>query len=358
MSNSYLNKLLFLASLVLILDFSLQNKFQLNLLIQKSAAQEVPENMTLRDRIKQRRANRQIEKSEINNAQANGEKIEIAGDYEFNLIHDGIKRLYKVHVPKHYRTNVASPMLVAFHGGGGDMHYQSNDAYYGLITASEEKNFIAVFPNGYSQFNSGKFATWNAGNCCAKARDQQIDDVGFVKKMILEVNQKFNINQERIFATGMSNGAMMTYRLACEMADTFKAIAAVAGTDNTISCKPSKPVSILHIHAKNDDHVQYEGGAGKNAVDISKITEFTSVPASIAKWVKLNHCEAKPNISLKNEGAICEKYSACSGNTEVKVCTTETGGHSWPGGNKVRGKEPTSKAISANEVIWDFFMHQ
>ncbi|MDN8872721.1 prolyl oligopeptidase family serine peptidase, partial [Staphylococcus aureus] len=84
---------------------------------------------------------------------------------------------------------------------------------------------------------------------------------------------------KRVYATGMSNGGMMAYRLACEASDIFKAIAAVAGTDNTLSCTPAKPISILHIHAKDDDHVLFAGGAGKEAFrDLSQVTEFMSVP--------------------------------------------------------------------------------
>ncbi|MEQ1722916.1 MAG: poly(3-hydroxybutyrate) depolymerase, partial [Pseudobdellovibrio sp.] len=160
-----------------------------------------------------------------------------------------------------------------------------------------------------------------------------------------------------IFATGMSNGAMMAYRLACELPETFAAIAGVAGTDNTTECKSSKPISVLHIHAKDDDHVLFDGGAGKNAFkDRAQINEFTSVKDTIAKWVKINSCNEKPERILEKTGAYCERYTKCKSNTTVQLCVTETGGHSWPGGKKPRnvGGVP-STAISANDVMWDFF---
>jgi polyhydroxybutyrate depolymerase len=92
------------------------------------------------------------------------------GDYRFTFAHDGITREYLVHVPKSYRADRATPMLVALHGGGGDADFQAHDSKYGLISKSDAAGFIAVFPSGYSRFPSGVFATWNAGTCCGAAQ--------------------------------------------------------------------------------------------------------------------------------------------------------------------------------------------
>lgn len=300
----------------------------------------------LREKIKQRWLKKQQEKPAPE-----------LGPHTYTIKHDGIDRHYFVHVPPSYNAKIPTPLVVAMHGGGGDMSLQASPDYYDLTPKSDKEGFIIVFPNGSSKLKSGKLATWNAGTCCGHARDKKIDDVGFIKKMVGNITQQYNIDQKRIFATGMSNGGLMAYRLACELPQTFRAIAAVAGTDNTSDCKPAQPVSVLHIHAKNDDHVLFNGGAGKEAFgDRTKITEFTSVPATIAKWVKLNSCATSPKRSLEKSQAYCETYSNCSSGTEVQLCVTETGRHSWPGGKKIRrGKESPSTAISATDVIWDFF---
>jgi len=277
------------------------------------------------------------------------------GDYVRTLEQGGVTRTYRIHVPRAYQATVPAPLVLAFHGGGGDMDYMAKDKRYGLISKAEAEGFVVVFPNGYSKFRSGKFATWNAGACCAKARDNNSDDVGFVRAIIRNLTAELNIDRQRIYAIGMSNGGMMSYRLACEMADTFAAIAAVAGTDNTLSCAPRKPLSILHIHAANDDRVLFNGGAGAKFRDESKVTDFTSVPATIAKWVKLNQCKAQPQRLLEKPGAYCEHYSHCNANVQVQLCVTEGGGHSWPGGSKPRAGEPPSQALSANDIIWNFF---
>jgi polyhydroxybutyrate depolymerase len=310
---------------------------------------------TIRERIKQRWIKKQQDKPASESSTDSTTRIDKPGDYTFSIVHDGLTRMYRVHVPRIYSAATPAPLVLAFHGGGGDMNYHATDKYYGLISKSETAGFVAVFPNGFSKLNSGKFATWNAGACCASARDENVDDAGFVRKIIGNATSQLNIDRNKIYATGMSNGGMMAYRLACEMADTFKAIAAVAGTDNTTSCAPKAPISILHIHARNDDHLLYNGGAGKTFRDQSKVSDFTSVPATISKWVKLNSCNPTPQRVLDTPGAFCDKYSQCRGDVAVQLCVTETGGHSWPGGTKPRGDEPASQAISANDVMWTFF---
>lgn len=149
----------------------------------------------------------------------------------------------------------------------------------------------------------------------------------------------------------------MSYRLACELSDVIKGIAAVAGTDNTVNCTPKNPISVLHIHAKNDDHVLFNGGSGKSLSDNKdKVTDFASVPTTVSKWVKLNACNDVPKRVLEKSGAYCDLYTGCKNGVKVQLCVTETGAHSWPGGEKIRrGAEETSKAISANDVMWEFF---
>lgn len=302
--------------------------------------------------------NRQQRRQNIqrNHAAATSENTKLSqpGDYRFSIEYGGHTRFYRVHVPKNYDATKPTPLLFALHGGGGNMDYQANDANYGLIRKSEETGFLVVFPNGYSRRANGALATWNAGNCCAAARDENIDDAGFIRRVFDNLTRQLNVDRERVYATGMSNGAMMSYRLACEASDIFRAIAPVAGTDNTRSCQPKRRVSVLHIHAKNDSHVLFNGGVGPGAPSKDLVTDFVSVPSTVAKWAKLNECAAPPERTMENAGAYCERYS-CANRTEVQLCVTETGGHSWPGGNKERGSEPTSKAISANDVMWDFF---
>lgn len=279
-----------------------------------------------------------------------------AGDYEYTVMLDEVERRYLIHVPPSYDKKQALPLVLYYHGGGGNMNHSARA--YGWKETADREGFIVVFTNGDSRLPQDKFATWNAGNCCGYARDAKIDDVGYTKLVIKDIESKFLIDANRIFATGMSNGGIMSYRLACEMAETFRAVASVAGTDGMATCTPIQPISVLHIHAKDDDHVLIGGGAGSEAFrDLDTVADFLSVDDTIARWVKRNNMNPTPERVLKVSGAYCDLYTSAENSAQVKLCVTETGGHSWPGSRAARGKSP-SRAIIANDVIWDFFKNQ
>jgi polyhydroxybutyrate depolymerase len=276
-------------------------------------------------------------------------KIE-SGDYEFEIKNDNEKRFYLLHVPHSYNGKSTS-LILAFHGGMGNAEQMSKD--YDLKQKSDKEGFIVAFPNGASRFPSGKFATWNAGNCCGNAVKNQSDDVKFVKAIIKDIKLKANI--KKIYAIGMSNGGMFSYRLACEMSDTFSAIVAVSGTNNFDKCNPKNPISIMHIHGLEDKHVLFYGGCGP---DCKAETEFVSVPDTISSWVKRNNCNKESQRVFKNEGTYCDLYTGCDYNVQVKLCVVKNGGHSWPGSKKATNElkaSNSSQSISANDEIWKFF---
>lgn len=296
---------------------------------------------TLRERLKARAEQRRAERGQ----EAPLQELQVQG------------RQVLVHLPKAHDAGRPLPLVLAFHGGGGHAAYMADDAKYGLQRKADEAGFIVAFPNGYSKLPAGKFATWNAGGCCGDARDRGSDDVGFARAVVEALKTRYRIDAGRVFATGMSNGGMLSHRLACEAADVFRAVASVAGTDATASCTPGRAISVLHIHARDDDHVLFNGGAGPGAFrDESKVMSFTSVPETISRWVQRDHCAAPPQRSVDKPAAYCETYSGCGGGVQVQLCVTETGGHSWPGADSVRrGKAAASQALDANDVIWRFF---
>ena len=283
-------------------------------------------------------------------ADPNPTRITSPGDYRFSFVHDGITREYLVHVPRSYRE-APTPMLVALHGGGGDADFQADDSKYKLISKSEQAGFIAVFPNGYSRLG-GILATWNAGACCGAAQKNNVDDVGFLREVIERVERQASIDRKRVFMTGMSNGALMSWRMACEASDLVRGIAPVEGTDNTAFCKPSRPVPVIEFHSLDDDHIPLNGGRGVSALTD---TNFTSVPATQAKWVQLNRAIPDARRVLTMPGAHCDLHPAKAGGAPVELCLTDTGGHSWPGGGTQQGRKQPSMAISANDLMWNFF---
>ncbi len=275
---------------------------------------------------------------------------------EFSIEVGGATRRYLVHVPASYDATRPAPLVLALHGGGGNMQHMAKDEHYGIVSKSDRAGFIVAFPNGTGAMGD-KFATWNAGACCGKARDTRVDDVAFLRAVVADLQGRYAIDARRIFAMGMSNGGMMSHRLACDAADLFAGIASVAGTDNTLGCAPARPIPVLHIHARNDDHVLFDGGAGPGAFrDESKVTQFVSVPQTISNWVTRNGCSGAAREVLAVPGARCEVHEGCRGGATVELCVTDDGKHSWPGGGVTTlSRQQPSQAINANDVIWDFF---
>jgi polyhydroxybutyrate depolymerase len=160
------------------------------------------------------------------------------------------------------------------------------------------------------------------------------------------------IDTNRIYATGMSNGGIMSQRLACEAADLIAAIAPVAGTLNFSPCTPSRPVSVIEFHGTADQHLPYEGGFGpESLVDVN----FASVQDSIDFWTAFNGCVHQPQTDSFAD-IQHESWRECKDSTAVELFTVINGGHSWPGGEtgRPRADQPT-QSISATELIWDFF---
>lgn len=275
-----------------------------------------------------------------------------AGEHEFKIG----SRKYLVYIPARYDPKVPAPLVLFFHGGGGHMEQAAAD--YGWEEKAETEGFIVAFPNGSSRLPRQRLATWNAETCCGYARDQKVDDVRFTQQVIADIRSRVHIDTAKIFATGMSNGGMMVHTLACTMADTFAAVASVAGTDGNADCSPSRPISVMHIHAKDDTHVIFTGGAGEDSFrDESKVTDFISVRETVERWIERNHSDPVPRRVLDVPGAYGDLYTSKENRSQVEVIVTETGGHSWPGMRPVRGKV-SSAAINADDIIWDFFKAQ
>ncbi|MBN1580516.1 MAG: polyhydroxybutyrate depolymerase, partial [Anaerolineae bacterium] len=242
-----------------------------------------------------------------------------------------------------------APVVLVFHGGGGNA--ENVQWMIGFTATADAENFIVVYPNGTGRLKD-KLFTWNGGTCCGYAVSEAVDDVGFVEALIEDLAGVASIDRQRIYATGMSNGAMMSYRLACELSDVTAAIGPVAATQNVDLCEPERPVPVIHFHGDNDQHAPYEGGVGAESL---AGVDFASVEETIDFWVKHNGCMADPQE--KQTGDIVHTvYADCDQGADVELYTVVGGGHAWPGGKPgwPGGDEPTQD-ISANELMWAFF---
>jgi len=244
------------------------------------------------------------------------------------LNYDSIDRTYLLHVPPSYDGLSAVPLVVALHGyTGNGPGFQSET---GFSNKADLNNFIVVYPEG-----TGSPRSWNAGNCCGTAMTNDIDDVGFISALIDTLSANYNIDSIRIYATGFSNGSMMSYRLAAELSDKIAAIAAGSGQMVLDECDPVRAVPIMHLHSLNDDVVLYEGS--------SEGFIYPSVEAVIDIWVEINDCETVPDTIINNGNLMVRKWAALSHNADIVLFTTSTGGHSW------------LTSIPATDSIWAFF---
>src|SRR5689334_19667474 len=211
------------------------------------------------------------------------------GDYTFEVMQKGRGRNYIVHSPQAAST-ASKPVVINLHGGGGNAKNQQS--YSRMDVLANREGFLVVYPNGTGRFGD-HLLTWNAGTCCGSALKDNVDDVGFVRAVIDDLAQRTPIDRSRVYATGLSNGAMMTYRLAAEAPDLIAAIAPVAGAMVLSAFNPKRPVPIMHIHSVDDPRALYAGGLGPAFPLTNSRVEHPAVEDVIARWVEFDGC-AKP----------------------------------------------------------------
>lgn len=274
------------------------------------------------------------------------------GDYNGSLSVDGRQRSYILHLPPSYNNKTKMPLVIVLHGGGGNAENIMTTT--GFSAKADAAGFIVVYPNGTSRLNNDNLLTWNAGNCCGYALDNNVDDVSFIRALIDELLGRLAVDPARIYATGMSNGGMMCYLLACQLSDKIAAIAPVAGAMGMDNCYPTQPVSVIIFHGTADEHVLYYGGKPLKQVDNHPRID-KSVSYAVNFWVKANDCF--PVSQKEVMGTIIkETYSGGKDGSEVVLYTIVDGKHAWPGGTSgwLGGDVPT-KELSATDVMWDFF---
>lgn len=269
------------------------------------------------------------------------------------LQHDGLERTYRLYVPSSLDADAAVPLVVALHGGLGSGDQFIENAHWREV--AEQGGFVLVAPDGL-MLGALEIRTWNGGDdyCCGPAQAEGVDDVGFVLAVIEDVATELSIDSDRVFATGHSNGAILSYRLACEAADVFAAIAPYAGSLGVDECDPSRPVSVLHLHGDADLSHPIQGGVGENSV---VGVEFNSAFESVDRWVGFNGCSGQPVVAV-DQVLDVSNWESCDTPAVVTLAVIIGGSHAWPGGVRVLPEvlgEP-SQDIDASSYIWEFFL--
>lgn len=257
--------------------------------------------------------------------------------------HDGLTRSYRLYVPASYNANTAVPLVFNLHGYTSNASQQE---FYGDFRGiADTANFILVHPDGTLDGSGNRF--WNAFGASGG-----VDDVGFISALIDKIDEDYNIDLNRVYSCGMSNGGFMSYRLACELSNRITAIASVTGTmaiNAPATCNPSKPTPIMQIHGTADPTVPYSGNSTMTAIE--SVVDF---------WVNKNNCNPTPIVTAvpnTNTTDMCTAehylYTNGSNGSTVEFFKIQGGGHTWPNAPITIGV--TNRDIDASVEIWRFF---
>jgi polyhydroxybutyrate depolymerase len=255
---------------------------------------------------------------------------------------DGVSRTYLVYRPA--SLPAAAPLVVMLHGGFGSASQAEKS--YGWDAEADQEHFVVAYPDGLGH-------AWNTGGgCCGTPGRTNADDTGFITAMVSAIERQLPVDAARVYATGISNGGIMAYTLACRTA-IFAAIGPDSATELG-SCPAPHPLSVIDIHGTADTRIPYQGGEGSGVAHI----DGPSVPSLNARWRDIDHC-AGPVV--RTAGVVTTSMASCRAGRAVELITIAGAGHQWPGAasrpvlQRLLGTDPPSTALNATQVLWQFF---
>jgi polyhydroxybutyrate depolymerase len=234
----------------------------------------------------------------------------------------GLDRSYRLYIPAGLAS--PAPLVVMMHGGFGSG--QQAERAYGWDELADGAKFVVAYPDGVGR-------AWNVGGCCGRPGRENIDDVGFINAVIDDIAGHVTIDPKRRYATGISNGGMLAYALACNTG-TFAAIGPDSATQLD-KCAAPHPTSVMHIHGTADPRIRYDGDPGSG---VATPDGGPSMPDLNAFWRNVDRC-APP--ATTTDGAITTSTANCPDGRDVVLITVDGGGHEWPS--------------FATQAMWQFF---
>lgn len=261
-----------------------------------------------------------------------------------SLISSGVERTYLLHVPRSYDGSKPAPLVISMHGGGGWPGQQRDLTHWNRL--ADQHGFLVVYPAG-----SGRVGprSWGVSRGPRLGRD-----VRFISDLIDELQAKYNIDRERIYADGLSNGGGMAFVLSCALDDRIAAVGMVAAAQSLpwSWCTSDRAVPMITFHGTADSMIPYEGGATwVGPLRFPKLTTWTE------NWARRNRCAPEPIDSNVAADVIRREYTNCAEDASVVLYTIRGGGHSWPGGKPLPEwfVGPTTRSIDATSEMWEFF---
>jgi len=283
-----------------------------------------------------------------------------AGNRRHTLKYQELSRYYFVHIPPQKLDRYA--LVINLHGGGSQG--RGGEEFSEMDKTADKFGFYVLYPNGTGKLHD-RLLTWNAGNCCGYAYQHHIDDVGFINQLLDEMIKKYPIDPDRVYVTGMSNGAMMAYYLAEKLPERIAAIAPVAGGRIPDAKMNLKPMPIMHFHSVDDPRALYHGGLGPAFPFTNQRVQHPDIDAVLAAWARIDGCESgRKQVDQRQikKGKITQTarkfiYEDCK-EAQLVLWQYNNTGHVWPGGKqnymqRVLGQ--STRVIDANTEMWQFF---
>jgi len=263
-----------------------------------------------------------------------------------SLVSNGIKRKYILYIPTSYDPSSPTPLVISLHGFGDWPAHQMHMSGWNKL--ADEEDFIAVYPMG-----TGVPLRWKLYDY-RDATGNPTPDILFISDLIDQLSQAYNIDAQRIYANGLSNGGGMAQALGCALSERIAAVGSVAGAYlyPLTKCNSGKAIPMIAFHGTADSVVPYNGGPSKS-FDIP----FPAVPDLMQQIAIMNGCTE--NAQVMYDGATVQgiQYGNCSDNADVVLYIIEGGGHSWPGGKAMPywlvGE--TNQEINTTRLLWEFF---
>ena len=252
------------------------------------------------------------------------------------LNHNGLNREYLVHFPRDYDSSIALPVVFNLHGYGG--YAMDHLAYADMRSLADQEGFILVYPQGSCLDGNPHWNSFLSGS----DNKSDAEDIDFFSALINEISNNYNVDSDRIYACGYSNGGMMSYALACALSDRIAAIGSISGTmlDWPEICDPAHPTPVIIFHGTNNDVLPYEGNS-----------EFTSVSYAVDYWTSFNELGASPSQTdiFSNGSRVVEyeSYGPGLNGVSLDLYRVIRGEHYW--------FDSSTLGFDINEALWDFF---
>jgi polyhydroxybutyrate depolymerase len=282
-----------------------------------------------------------------------------AGDFEETIESGGLAREYILHVPPSYTGSEAVPLVLLFHGLG--QGHENVHEYTALFELADQEGFVLVAPQG----TVGSILATVHWNFLVFLRDldpNEPDDVAFVGDLLDSLEEDLCIDPARVYATGISNGAEMSTRLACDLSDRIAAIAAISGLyyppfspdlANEPGCLGERPVPVMATHGTADDVIPYQGGPLGLDIPVSVRSIETEI---LPQWAAHNGCASATTTEPVSDNVDLLRYVGCAEGATVELYRVEGGEHLWPGAYEPFQADPdVNDEINANDLLWQFF---